>query len=290
MENTARTEQRQHTSPLIPFSYYKSAIPDFFPSVPLHRHAEFELNFVLSGSAELICGDVRTATGEGDIILITPDTPHAIYPDSGGGQRYDTVVFSPSMLGASDNDRSSTELIRPLLTGSAVMTPVITPQHVYYKELRITAENIISCAKGSTPQLDMLMKSELQRLLWLLWESGDITAATRSAGHSTEQLLPVLEYMNEHYSEEITVSQLAELACMSSSNFMRRFREMSGMGAIEHLTHIRIQKACGLLTGTTLTAAEIAFACGFRNLSNFNRQFRRLTLLTPCGYRKRYCG
>ena len=52
-------ENRDHSSELIPFSYYKSQIPDYFPNVPLHWHKEFELNYILSGQGEFIIGDEK---------------------------------------------------------------------------------------------------------------------------------------------------------------------------------------------------------------------------------------
>ncbi|MGN1416999.1 MAG: hypothetical protein ACI4XF_09155, partial [Oscillospiraceae bacterium] len=50
-------EKRQHSSRLVPYSYYKCLIPDFFAGVPMHWHGEFEINYISEGSAEFICGD-----------------------------------------------------------------------------------------------------------------------------------------------------------------------------------------------------------------------------------------
>ena len=67
---------------------------------------------------------------------------------------------------------------------------------------------------------------------------------------------------------------------------MQKFREMAGMGAAEYLNRLRIQKACEeILSGSSISGA--AFDCGFRNLSNFNRQFRMMVGCTPREYRGR---
>lgn len=91
--------------------------------------------------------------------------------------------------------------------------------------------------------------------------------------------------MNENFSENITVDMLAETVHLSKSYFMRRFREAAGVGAIEYLSQLRIKKACEILSETDKTAAETAFECGFRNLSNFNRQFKSIVGCTPKEYR-----
>lgn len=281
-------EKRQHSSQLIPFSYYKCLIPDYFSSVPLHWHSEFEINFIISDCAEFICGDNRFVSSEGDIIIIPPNMLHAVYPHEDFKQLYDTVVFSPEMLGVSENDRCAAECLKPLLGGTEINTQ-ITREHIYYSELKTTVENIFSCAKGNTPQLDMLMKSELLRLFWLLYENGDIFRTDKNTVSRSETIRPAIEYMNENFSEAVTIEQLAEITHMSKSYFMRRFKETAGVGAIEYLSQLRIKKACEILLKTDKTVVEAAFECGFRNLSNFNRQFRKFVGCTPKEYRKT-CG
>lgn len=278
-------EKKHHSSQLIPFSYYKCLIPDYFASVPLHWHGEFEINSIISGCAEFICGDKKFISSEGDIIIIPPNMLHAIYPHENFKQLYDTVVFSPEMLGISENDRCAADCIKPLSGGAEINTH-ITKEHIYYFELKTTVQNIFSCAKGDTPQLDMLMKSELLRLFWLLYESGDIFRTAENAVSRSEMIRPAIEYMNVNFSENITVDMLADTSHLSKSYFMRRFREAAGVGAIEYLSQLRIKKACKLLSETDKTSAETAFECGFRNLSNFNRQFKNIVGCTPKEYRK----
>jgi len=279
-------EKRQHSSQLIPFSYYKCFIPDYFTSVPLHWHSEFEINFIISGCAEFICGDNKFISNEGDIIIVPPNMLHAIYPYKNYKQLYDTIVFNSEMLGISENDRCAAECIKPFANCGFEINTHIKKEHIYYDELKTTVENIFSCAKGNTPRLDMLMKSELLRLFWLLWESGDISRTAANSVSRSEIIRPAIEYMNENFSDKITVEQLAEIACLSKSYFMRRFRETAGVGAIEYLSQLRIKKACEILSETNKTAAEAAFECGFRNLSNFNRQFRKIVGCTPKEYRR----
>ena len=69
-------EKRQHSTALVPYTYYECSIPDYFPLVPLHWHGEFELNYVLSGSAEFIYGDERFISHSGDVILLPPNLLH----------------------------------------------------------------------------------------------------------------------------------------------------------------------------------------------------------------------
>ncbi len=131
------------------------------------------------------------------------------------------------------------------------------------------------------------MKSELLRLFWLLENSGDIDCKTHSEVNRSEVIRPALEYIAENYSENITIEQLAGTVHLSKSYFMNRFRQAAGVSAVEYITQFRIRAACSALAESTKTVSEISFECGFRNLSNFNRQFRRLMGCTPNEYRKK---
>ena len=278
-------EKKRHSSLLVPFSCYRCRLPDYFSYVPMHWHGEFEMSIIQEGCIECICGDVKFSAAEGDIVIVAPNILHAMYPKCGEVQRYDTVVFSPEMLGLSDNDRSAAECIRPLANGSFTAVH-ITPKHTYYNELKMTADNIVSCGIGNTSRLDMLMKSELLRLFWLLEDNGDIDARAPVETGKSEMIRAALEYIAENFSENITIEQLAETVHLSKSYFMNRFRESAGVSAVEYLNQFRIRAACSELLESSKTVSEISFECGFRNLSNFNRQFRRLMGCTPNEYRK----
>lgn len=176
------------------------------------------------------------------------------------------------------------ELLMPLVGGEMCVNPHITPFHVYYGEIRTSVENIISAALGDSSGFDLLLKSELARLFWLLFEAGDILKTGKNKAAS-EIIRPAIDYMNLHYMENITISELAKTVNLSESYFMQKFRKAAGISAVEYLNQIRIRAVCAQLTGTKKSAAEIAFSCGFRNLSNFNRIFKRVTGRTPSDVR-----
>ena len=98
---------------------------------------------------------------------------------------------------------------------------------------------------------------------------------------------PALEYMAQKFREEITVEELAGLVHLSESHFMKCFRRTVGISAMEHLSRLRINAACEALCESSDRIADIAFACGYSNLSNFNRQFLKKAGCSPKEYRKR---
>ena len=225
-------EKRRHSSYLVPYSYYESRIPDYFPFVPLHWHREWELNYVTDGEGIMRIGDREAEVHPGDILLIQPEVLHAIEAD--GCLCYDTVVFRTEMLGSSE-DRCYTEMIFPLCRGTARLLPVHTDNSCYL-QLKECAEHVIFCAKENRAQTDLLMKGELLKLLWYMEQSGVIIY--RQETDSWEEIRTVLDYMAEHYEDVITIELLARQVHLSESYFMQRFREISGMGAIEYLNRL----------------------------------------------------
>ena len=285
MNTEASREHREHTSGYKPFSYYKCSIPEYFLNVPLHWHPELELNFIHDGCAEFICGDEHFTACAGEMVVILPDMLHSVSRSGDMHCAYDTVVFGLSMLGSQDTDRSAAMCIQPL-AGNCGIHSLITPDHPYYMELRTGAEQIFSCVKGDSAMLDMLLKSELLRFFWLLCESGSIFTVSRNASGNAELIRPAIQYITENYAEPITIDALAELTHLSRSYFMSCFRQAAGMGAIEYVNQVRARAAVKLLRSTERGIADIAYECGFRNLSNFNRQFRNIAGVTPSEYRR----
>ena len=285
MHNRNSRENRIHSSGIKPFSYYQCSIPDESHDVPMHWHSEFEINFIREGAAEFICGEEKFTSAAGDIIVTQPNVMHSIYPCVGVRQVYDTLVFSPEVFGGSDSDRFINECIKPLVNGSMRVQVHLTASHPYYLELEKIIENIFACAKGDTPQLDMLMRSELLRFFWILETEAELDPDFCESG---ETIRPALEYIAAHIQETITIKQLAAAVHLSESYFMNQFQKHVGFSAMEYISHFRINQACKALICTQKNVLEIAFDCGFRNISNFNRQFRKIVGCAPTAYRKKW--
>lgn len=280
-------EKRQHSTTLVPYSYYECRIPEYFANVPMHWHSEFEINYLHRGKGEFICGNRKFEASEGDILILPPNMLHTAYPCKDNILVYDAFVFSPILLGVNSNDRCSVECIKPIINGNIQINVHIHPGIKNYTAIKEIAMQILSCIHENSPRADLLLKSELMRLFWSLECSGDIIFQPDIGNSHGEIIRPVLEYMAGNYQNDITIEQLAELVHLSKSYFMKCFKDTAGVGAIEHLTQLRINAVCEALSSTQDKIADIAFRCGYSNLSNFNRQFLKKVGCSPDEYRKR---
>lgn len=285
MHHPAAREKKQHSTTLIPYSYYECRLPEYFANVPMHWHNEFEIDYILRGSGEFICGDDKFAAREGDLVILPPNMLHAAYPNEACDLVYDAFVFHPAMLGMGSNDRCTAECIYPLINGNIRIQIPIRPGADTYPEFMKSADLIFSCAKANQPKQDLLLKSELLRLFWLLEMSDDVISRQGTEQSYSERIRPVLEYMSANFHEDLSIDQLAGLLHLSKSYFMSSFKNAVGVSAIEHLTQLRINAACEALSETDKMISDISLDCGYTNLSNFNRQFKKIVGCTPYEYR-----
>lgn len=98
----------------------------------------------------------------------------------------------------------------------------------------------------------------------------------------------VQDYINDHYKEEIRLSKLADLVGMTSVSFSRFFKLRTGKNLSDFIIDIRLGFATRLLVDSTKSVAEICYECGFNNLSNFNRIFKKKKECSPKEFRDNY--
>ncbi|MDE7212732.1 MAG: AraC family transcriptional regulator [Lachnospiraceae bacterium] len=285
-EYSDKEEPNKHSSVLVPYSYYRGVMPDYYPAVTLHWHKEFEICMILSGKCTFRRGNESFTAKPGDIIIVQPNEIHSIYPINGGRVSYDLLLFHPRIITGGSDDRLYMELLEPIISGKSIIKAPICGSNPYYGEISILMENIFTCARNNTAQQDLLLKSELMRFFWLLIESREIQIADNEKVGLAETMSPVIEYIAENFSENITVDELAKRAHLSKSYFMKCFKKFSELTVTEYINQVRIRAVCELLLNTDRKVAEIAFSCGFRNIPNFNRRFKETVSCTPYEYRR----
>jgi AraC-like DNA-binding protein len=102
-----------------------------------------------------------------------------------------------------------------------------------------------------------------------------------------EPIQKALEYIVQHFHEEVTMKEMLAITNMSNSAFCNTFKKTCRMTFKKYLLNVRVGYACKLLTDDTLNISQIAYNCGFENLSNFNRQFKKIKNITPSQFHKK---
>jgi transcriptional regulator GlxA family with amidase domain len=256
------------------------------PAIPFewHYNSEYELTLTLNSRGQRFIGDSMAAYDDGDLVLIGPKIPHTWCSsgDGGAGPVHQALVLWMSEAFVQSLVRSHVELlaVQRMLEGAARAIE-------FSAGVRARARTMI-CAMLDQSAEDRL-PALLQLLLVLAHDGGarPLLASPMQAGPEAgeERVARVLSYLHEHYREQNAVEQLSRVAALSRSSLHRLFKQQTGTTTTEYVTRLRIGNACALLINTTRPIALIAEDVGYRNLANFNRQFKAAKGQTPRGFR-----
>lgn len=286
MSPHSHREQKQHSTMLIPYSFLYGVMPDYYPSIGLHCHTEFELFIFAEGQCRFQLGESFFTAKAGDVVLVQPNVLHGAEPINGEKVAYDIVLFHPQLMTGGIEDRAYQEIWLPLINGDLNVDAPINMEHPYYTQILNVAEHTVTCVRNPNIPNELLLRSSLMNLFFLLLDSGSIRSKTELLSQNDSVLVPVTDYIKANYAEALTVETLADIVHLSKSYFMGLFRKIYGMSAIAYVHHVRIEAVCELLKHTDESITEIAIRCGYPSVANFNRHFKKEVGMTPGEYRK----
>ena len=258
-------------------------------SYPVHNHDVFELNFVENAAGvKRIVGDSNEVIGDYDLVLITnPTLEHAWeqHECKSNDIREITIQFNFG-AGITEADyffgKTPFESIRHMMKEAqkGMAFPMSSIMKVYER---------LSGLSHITDRFTALMEF-LNILHTLSLCTGARTLATTSYAKvniedDSRRILRVKKYISDNYMYELRLKSLADLANMSESAFCRFFKLHTGRRLSDYIIDIRLGYATRLLIDTTETIAEICFKCGYNNMSNFNRIFKRKKGCSPTEFR-----
>lgn len=281
--------QIDYDNHLLPFKYYHTHVRNGIPDVLFHWHNEFEINYVYEGSARYHIDYNYFDSQAGDIILVRPNAMHSIHPIDDLEHVTDSLVYHLDMLGASNLDQTSMLYLQPLQNDILKTVPRIQPHEKGYEEIKTAIFAIFDTIRKQESYYELLLKSRLLDLLYLLYQYGYIVKKnTDDLYRKNEKLRGLIDHIHQHYQENLTIEDMADYMGYSKTHFMSVFKQQTGTSCMEFVIQVRLREACSLLTSSLKSVLEISNHVGFNNLSNFNRQFKRYYHMTPSRYRKQF--
>ncbi|MBP7029245.1 MAG: helix-turn-helix domain-containing protein [Bacteroidales bacterium] len=268
------------------FTYFYRAKSEF--DFPLHYHDEIELNFIRNAKgAKRIIGDHVEEIGNLELALIGPGLPHGWFGTGFAPDQVEevTIQFHKDFFDEKFLQKNQLNFIRNMLRRS-LRGIIFSPETTARLEPRIVS-------LGKKQGFDSVL--ELMSILHDLSISRDYRVCSDSGFSDTEvfnynsrRIEKVMEFIHSSFDKQITLGEAARIASMTESAFSRFFKLRTGMTFIDCVTEVRLGHASRMLISTTKTIAEIAYSCGFNNISNFNRIFRRKKGCTPRELRESY--
>ncbi len=256
---------------------------------PIHNHAVNELNFVEHApGVRRIVGDSSEVIGEYDLVLITsPDLEHVWEQNTCESDdiREITIQFDFNMSEDSLFGRNPFHSMRKMMNEArkGLCFPITAIMKVY------SMLDTLSSVKDGF--------YAVQQFLSILYELSKCDGARTLSSSSfakiaveddSRRILKVKNYISKNYMDEIRLATVADLAGMSPSAFSRFFKLHTGRNLSDYIIDMRLGYAARKLVDTSKSISEICYDCGFNNLSNFNRIFKRKKGCSPSEFRENY--
>ena len=253
---------------------------------PLHRHRDFELNFVENAAgAQRVVGDNVETIGDYDLVLIGGENLEHVWKQGecrSTDIREITIQFSADLFTDGLLTKNQFASIKEMLHRAehGLSFPLPTIIQVY------STLNTVAAEKERFVQFI--------NFLYLLYQLSLAPDARVLAGSSSAQqdraqeedrIQTVRQYIDDHFTENPTLSELADLVCMTPSAFSRFFKLRTGTSLSNYIIDVKLAYAVRLLVDSSLTISEICYECGFNNQSNFNRIFKAKKGQTPRDFR-----
>ncbi|MDE5881471.1 MAG: AraC family transcriptional regulator [Muribaculaceae bacterium] len=251
---------------------------------PVHYHSDYEINLVLNDEGRRIIGDSDETFTSPDLVMIGPNIPHAWRGTRPEGNHVITIQFSENLLNFPILDKRLFASIKQLLIESrrGLTFSEDTKKLMTDKILRLTRLQGFHTVLDFLSILYDLSIANKQILMSGVYDSSEMIATSKS-----RRIAKVCNYIETNYQEPIKLLDVANLVNMSESAFSHFFKKKTGCSFIDYLNSVRIGKASQMLIDTSHSINEICYSCGFNNLSNFIRIFKKIKGPTPSEYRSK---
>jgi AraC-like DNA-binding protein/mannose-6-phosphate isomerase-like protein (cupin superfamily) len=240
-----------------------------------HFHQEYELVYILQGKGTRYIGDSVESFEQGDMIFVGPNLGHMWHSKKSKDSDAEAIVIQfAGELFSSLIQTPEFRKIKKLLDQSNSGLKI---QKKLRREILIKIKKLLTC-KGAKSIIQLL------DILDTMSNSKDIVILNLNKSQvftSDRRINAVYNYAHAFYNQNITLTSAASIANMEKSAFCRFFKEKTQKTFTQFLNELRIDIACDLLLKKEKSITEIAFECGFNNIANFYRQFKKITGKTP---------
>ncbi|MBC2593468.1 helix-turn-helix transcriptional regulator [Ruficoccus amylovorans] len=256
---------------------------------PWHYHPEFEITLIESSVGELFVGDRIRPFDSGEVYVFGCSLPHYFHNSEGRSKRNRAravvVQFLPDVFGRDFWGLSEMGAVRRFMTRA----------RAGFQVKGVALASTVARMRRMRRQSGAERLFELFHLLDELSRAEDGLVGLSSEGfmptldpEASQRMTRIYQYIFRELASDISLGEAARAAGMTESAFCRYFRRMTGKRFTDFINELRVSRSCRDLIETSSTVAEIAFACGYGSISNYNRCFRQITGVSPREFRARH--
>ena len=256
---------------------------------PIHFHEDCQLTYILEGDGDIFIGETISPFNKGDVFLIGKNIPHVLrnsdsyYQNPNLHARAISVFFSQDTLMKIFNLLPETAALQKLLSFSAhgIKLSGKTASEVHQGLERMLKLQQFDCFLEFMGILNSISKADDINLI------SKTSMPLHSVSEDNKKITRVFEYVMANFHRKITLEEISSIVNMSPTAFCRFFKQRTLKTFSNFLIEIRIGNACKMLVEDDYNTTQCCFFNGYNNVSNFHRQFRKVTGMTPSEYKQK---
>lgn len=254
-----------------------------------HAHSEYQLFVVLQGTGTRFIGDSIKPFKPGELVFTGPHLPHLwrsdeVYFDKQSQCEIDGIVIylNENFLGENALEKEEMVSIKKLFVRAM---RGIDFYGACKNEVIEQMKHLVQM-KGVTSVIHLLQILEILATTKQYHLISSKTFEENRNQQETERLNIAYEYVLKNFRGKVSLQEIAGLLHMTTTSFSRYFSMKNNQPFSRFVAEVRVKHACEMLMETDAAISDICYECGFNTLSNFNRQFKEITLRKPTEYKK----
>ena len=285
--DSARRELEKHGTETFPMTVNHDDLWSFEgKNVPIHWHNDLEINLIREGEAvfQVYQKSYRVRTGEG--FLLNRNVPHSCSSPGNEHVRYSTILVRPDFLYGDFGSDVERKCFQPFLQNSAIPCIHLTGFDENGKEILQKLNQVEEAFDRKRFCYELKIKGLLcEAFAMILYgHRQELTKFVPANLQELERLEKMLNYLNMHFTEVISLQDLADQVHLSREVCCRFFKKMTGKTITGYLEEYRTNKSFSLVQSGQYSMTQITEMVGFSNPSRFASAFRKQFGCTPGEY------
>lgn len=243
---------------------------------PAHWHNRIELLLLTSGSLEVHLANEHFTALPGEAVVIMPSTVHCGFSGESGVSYYVVAIDIEKYR----NEITATDkYLMPILEQTVTFEVLIR-----HPEIISSMRKLVDSLLKESPHNSLYAIGKVYEMVSLLYEHCIIYSGQFKK--PDERFSKVLEYINSHYTEDISAKDISKKFGYDETYFCRRFKEATGITTMTYIRILRLELAQKLLRETKESISNISWKCGYADTHYFSNCFKRQFGMTPTQFRE----
>lgn len=278
-------EMLEHGTVAFPIACYHDNL--YEKEVPWHWHEELELAIVTEGTILKGIGNQEYRIEKGEGFFVNAGILHGVWDFDQSHSRLHSMAFHPMLVSGKEDSIFHRKYMLPILQHLSLEGLHLKPESQWEREILDSTERVWQAVSREEEGYEFVVREELSKIIFQIYKHAldEKNSISRKEMKNSIRIKQMLQWIHEHFEEKMSVEDIAAAAMIGKSECLRCFKQTINISPMQYVKQYRIRQACKMLKSTENTIGDIAFSCGFHDVSYFTKTFREEMHMTPGDYR-----